>query len=1426
MSTQRNATSTAKFCSGWQIHTTVPLAAMALAEPIVRLPSLRPIDHRWDRSRGLMTSSRRRDTRHDLSWIQPDGTDLGYPSFSRRTYASRPPPGRRLPVARELNQFMESMEDSQGGLGDRNAIAKTIAERNQALKERDLARKEEQQLRKGLAQLQVDTKRIVDTAKRDVTGLKTRSDTLNEQRLEAARDRDLARKTGQETRAALEKAEALVAQLTAQNATLMKELTEREKERNTQHDAAMENVNQQRVALGSAQQLVHDREQELEALEERFEIEKQRLFQKTAEDMDVFRSELRDEYEEKEFVKNIREKQKIVEETQSARSEVERENMANQAQSLRDALAEMKASHNDKIFQRLRELESDAAETQIANTRALQERRMVRATERSDYQAYSSLFADLMNVGVSATFWKVQAELSSRLGCWPRHPSYLISIKNRNPWFELRYPHLVNRLQNIGFSRRVQIESDLASARLLEEQLDAARREFLLNGHNSRESTRYFRLAPVRNNFDITMLHSSVAALQDVRDEAKRRTLKVKELERSSTTDAYDRRRDLEIRSMQRLRSVHQYALDAARAKAIKAMQEDTYSKKVAFRMLHEQKDKFNQILSRMPSCATTPGIDYDDLKRKAKEVGSAIAQIEGDVQKRAMLQQRLKPEIALQEEQNFKDWSSALYDEYMDVARDGLEAKARADQSSSRAVRLPLTQRQLPGTKSTRPKNAATPISKIRKIGKPATRIRLQLKKISKKLQAHQEDLMKRQNSKVVEDSTVSSESADFTTLNLKPSAATQARHASGLSHALVTHNNCDSWAIDTSFVDSPSTSRSINPHLGAYTSDVFAGNAGHDVSQSATFTHHFARELDMESPHPSATSVALSAYLSEENVGVEVVGSKSGETASNFSAIGPPTSVSDPDSLAGSELVENAAAEETSEEVQHDDAITSDTALTYQISARDYRDAAKASLNTNAAFWTYRLYKNANGARPTLHYCTKFDQAEEQAQKFVNETVLGFDLEWEVGSSDNSSIKNSVSLVQIASEDKIGLFQLAMFKGDSIEELMPPTLRSILESEKIVKAGVNIAGDASRMKRCFDIRMRGMMELSHLFKVVMLSEQQPHKVNRGLVSLAEQVSKVLRLPLKKDKVRTSAWSKRLNTTQTEYAGTDAYAGLRLFYALEQERKRMSPQPPQPAFYELEKPLVLGDGTVIKPYAKKPVGKKKLKNPAETGSLDDEFFDSLETQVSDDAGDGNVPPGAPFTAVDAVYPTLPLGNVDLSTLHILENEPPPTDDEYLDGVHISQFDDDDDDEYSHKPAQQQTAPATSNESGTDTASARSKPLATARKPPPDTPEMALATTWTSTRLASLRDNQTAKTGPSTLRVYHLWHMQNLDVPRVAALARDPPLMQNTVATYIMTALTQERLPFDKQRAQEVLGYLPRTTAGRFERFLSRWESL
>ncbi|RAO73974.1 uncharacterized protein BHQ10_009986 [Talaromyces amestolkiae] len=229
------------------------------------------------------------------------------------------------------------------------------------------------------------------------------------------------------------------------------------------------------------------------------------------------------------------------------------------------------------------------------------------------------------------------------------------------------------------------------------------------------------------------------------------------------------------------------------------------------------------------------------------------------------------------------------------------------------------------------------------------------------------------------------------------------------------------------------------------------------------------------------------------------------------------------------------------------------------YELLGKSDEPPATATDDTKPQFWSYNQYKTPDGGKIGIHYCKNLEHAERAAALFSDSKVLGFDIEWKPQAQISAGIKSNVSLIQIANEERIALIHIALFKGNEIQDLVPPSLKQLLESTNTVKVG--------------------QFELSHLYKLVKYGSTQPKLVDRRAVNLAQQVEELLGLPLRKDSdVRKSDWTKPLDYAQVQYAASDAYACICLYRTLEAKRKALNPVPPLPAFAELNLPILLAE--------------------------------------------------------------------------------------------------------------------------------------------------------------------------------------------------------------------------------------------------------
>ncbi|KAK3685558.1 exonuclease-like protein [Podospora appendiculata] len=263
--------------------------------------------------------------------------------------------------------------------------------------------------------------------------------------------------------------------------------------------------------------------------------------------------------------------------------------------------------------------------------------------------------------------------------------------------------------------------------------------------------------------------------------------------------------------------------------------------------------------------------------------------------------------------------------------------------------------------------------------------------------------------------------------------------------------------------------------------------------------------------------------------------------------------------------------------------------TPLKYKISPEAFREAKQAAEGSPESFWSYSLYRGpsedgkSEGPKPKVHYCKSMHTTERVIQRyFMDEKLLGFDLEWAPDATRLQGARRNVCVVQLASESRIAIFHLALYPRN--DSLLAPSLKKIMEDPTITKAGVWIKGDCTRLRKFLGVEARGIFELSNLHRLVKYSMSGEHKlINRKLVSLATQVQEWLHLPLfKGSDVRSSDWSQELQMNQILYSASDAYVAVHLYALLDHHRKNLDPVPPLPHHAELGLPIELAHGGLL----------------------------------------------------------------------------------------------------------------------------------------------------------------------------------------------------------------------------------------------------
>ncbi|KAL8810486.1 MAG: hypothetical protein Q9200_002539 [Gallowayella weberi] len=445
----------------------------------------------------------------------------------------------------------------------------------------------------------------------------------------------------------------------------------------------------------------------------------------------------------------------------------------------------------------------------------------------------------------------------------------------------------------------------------------------------------------------------------------------------------------------------------------------------------------------------------------------------------------------------------------------------------------------------------------------------------------------------------------------------------------------------------------------------------------------------------------------------------------------------------------------------------------LGYHIPSDKMRARMLASRSSRSAYWQYALYEGPEGEKVKVHYCQSLETAERIAQLFLNESVIGFDIEWKPSATLKDGIRKNISLIQFASEKRIALFHIARFsKDDTIESLVAPTIKAIMESASITKVGVSVKADCSRLRSHMDINSHGLFELSQLYKLVKFSTSDVKKIDNRLVALARQVEEHLMLPMyKNSSVRGSDWSQGLNYEQIYYAASDSYAGFQLYHVLNSKRLALSPTPPLPAHAELGLPIRLANGQTVADY-------KEL--PPEEPSSDDE--ERAITPL----------PSTEGIAEDVLNLQIEDTNPSPRTARTLEKDPPNPKPSASLSSHPSVV-------AAFAWAARYRASASNNPSTTNPSSSSSNDATYPSLPPSSSPSPFPSSSSNTTTTRFKID----PASPASLRAYFLFHHHGLSITDTASLLRNPPLAKVTVASYILEAARLEGLELDAERARE-----------------------
>ncbi|GAA6003774.1 uncharacterized protein JCM10292_003370 [Rhodotorula paludigena] len=174
--------------------------------------------------------------------------------------------------------------------------------------------------------------------------------------------------------------------------------------------------------------------------------------------------------------------------------------------------------------------------------------------------------------------------------------------------------------------------------------------------------------------------------------------------------------------------------------------------------------------------------------------------------------------------------------------------------------------------------------------------------------------------------------------------------------------------------------------------------------------------------------------------------------------------------------------------------------------------------------------------------------DEAEVERVLARLEGPVGFDLEWDpyVPRKGGLGGPGKAALVQVCDASTILLVHVAKMPR------FPAALKRFVEDPDKIKLGVQVAGDAAKLKRDFGHNPRGTLELNALVRQYDAG-RFVGRLKPGLIGLQELTGIYLDCYLPKEKdVRCARWSGALSQEQIEYAANDVYASLHILFTIQ----------------------------------------------------------------------------------------------------------------------------------------------------------------------------------------------------------------------------------------------------------------------------------
>ncbi|XP_023234228.1 exonuclease 3'-5' domain-containing protein 2-like [Centruroides sculpturatus] len=170
------------------------------------------------------------------------------------------------------------------------------------------------------------------------------------------------------------------------------------------------------------------------------------------------------------------------------------------------------------------------------------------------------------------------------------------------------------------------------------------------------------------------------------------------------------------------------------------------------------------------------------------------------------------------------------------------------------------------------------------------------------------------------------------------------------------------------------------------------------------------------------------------------------------------------------------------------------------------------------------YKFFRRKKGLHHKIYICSCLEDWEKIEDEFtsacITQKVVGFDCEWTYRKGN----RQPIALMQIATaRDICVLFRLCKFKS------APPfRLLRLLANHRILKVGIDIDGDYSKLLNDYGILIKGCLDLRYMIELI---PEAQHIKGKGLSAISEAV---LGEKLNKSReIRCSNWQKNILSKQ-----------------------------------------------------------------------------------------------------------------------------------------------------------------------------------------------------------------------------------------------------------------------------------------------------